>query len=106
MFVRLGSARQLLADRKIPASLTREAGHWQAGPATTRLYGARPLERGIQRELQSPLALEILEGRIRDGARLAVEVEVDESGLRINGAAVPRAPETKPASSKLATPII
>ena len=75
MFVRLGSARQLLADRKIPASSTREAGRWQAGTATTRLYGARPLERGIQRELQSPLALEILEGRIRDGARLAVEVD-------------------------------
>ena len=53
------------------------------------MYGARPLKRTIQRNLQDPLARRILEGGIRDGDR--VQVDVGESGLLINGTAVPLA---------------
>ncbi len=41
--------------------------------ATTRVYGARPLKRAIQRDLLDPLSLEILAGRFREGDRIAVD---------------------------------
>jgi ATP-dependent Clp protease ATP-binding subunit ClpB len=66
-----------------------EARRWLAEAGYDPVYGARPLKRVIQRELQNPLALEILEGRIKDGD--AVTVDAGESGLLINGAAVPLA---------------
>ena len=42
------------------------------------VYGARPLKRTIQRLLQDPLAMAVLEGRFRDGDRIMVEVENGE----------------------------
>jgi ATP-dependent Clp protease ATP-binding subunit ClpB len=45
------------------------------------VYGARPLKRVIQRELQNPLATAILEGRVREGE--TVQVTAGEGGLAI-----------------------
>ena len=50
------------------------------------VYGARPLKRTIQRELQNPLAGLILEGKVADGD--TVQVSADAEGLIINGEAV------------------
>jgi ATP-dependent Clp protease ATP-binding subunit ClpB len=47
------------------------------------VYGARPLKRAIQKELQDPLARMILEGRINDGDE--VKVTVDHGALALNG---------------------
>ena len=47
------------------------------------VYGARPLKRVIQRELQNPLATLLLEGRIADGQK--VEISAGEQGLLIDG---------------------
>jgi len=47
------------------------------------LFGARPLKRAIQKEVQDPLARMILENRIRDGE--TVEVTVEAGGLALNG---------------------
>jgi ATP-dependent Clp protease ATP-binding subunit ClpB len=47
------------------------------------VYGARPLKRVIQKELQDPLARLLLEGRILDGETILVDVEGD--ALSING---------------------
>jgi ATP-dependent Clp protease ATP-binding subunit ClpB len=79
----------LLADRKIALELTDAAKAWLANAGYDPVYGARPLKRTIQRQLQDPLARMILEGRIQDGE--AVRVDAGESGLLINGAAVPLA---------------
>jgi ATP-dependent Clp protease ATP-binding subunit ClpB len=49
-----------------------EAKRWLAEAGYDPVYGARPLKRVIQRELQNPLALEILEGRIQDGDTVLV----------------------------------
>jgi ATP-dependent Clp protease ATP-binding subunit ClpB len=46
------------------------------------VYGARPLKRVIQRELQNPLASAILEGRVKDGD--AVRVGVGAKGLTLS----------------------
>ena len=50
------------------------------------MFGARPLKRVIQRQLQNPLATLILEGRVHDGD--TVTVGAGEDGLIINGEVV------------------
>ena len=39
------------------------------------IYGARPLKRVIQRQIENPLAMEILEGKITEGARISAEAD-------------------------------
>jgi len=84
--IQLRQLQQLLAERKITLEVDEEARRWLAEAGYDPVYGARPLKRVIQRELQNPLALELLEGRIQDGD--TVVVEAGESGLLIHGAAV------------------
>jgi ATP-dependent Clp protease ATP-binding subunit ClpB len=79
----------LLEERKITLEITDAAKRWLAEAGYDPVYGARPLKRTIQRNLQDPLARQILEGTVRDGDR--VRVDAGESGLLINGAAVPLA---------------
>ena len=62
---------------------------WLADQGYDPVYGARPLKRTIQRELQNPLAGLILEGKVADGD--AVQVSAGAEGLIINGEAI--APE-------------
>ncbi|XHB99550.1 ATP-dependent chaperone ClpB [Nitratireductor sp. ac15] len=66
---RLGS---LLADRKITLDLDSEAIEWLANKGYDPAYGARPLKRVIQKELQDPLAEKILQGEIFDGSTVKV----------------------------------
>ena len=70
--IQLRQLQKLLDERKITLELDEEAKRWLAEAGYDPVYGARPLKRVIQRELQNPLALEILEGRIRDGDRVLV----------------------------------
>jgi ATP-dependent Clp protease ATP-binding subunit ClpB len=49
------------------------------------VYGARPLKRVIQRRLQDPVAVGILEGRFREGDTIEVDVETGELVLRRSG---------------------
>ncbi|MCL4146105.1 UNVERIFIED_CONTAM: hypothetical protein GTU68_009884 [Idotea baltica] len=74
---------QLLADRKMSINLTLEARNWLAARGYDPVYGARPLKRVIQKELQDPLARLLLEGGIHDGDTIEVTVEADS--LTING---------------------
>ncbi|WP_119461290.1 ATP-dependent chaperone ClpB [Rhodospirillaceae bacterium SYSU D60014] len=80
--IQLQRLRALLADRKITLELDERARAWLAEAGYDAVYGARPLKRVIQRELQNPLAGMILEGRIKDGD--TVRVTADDSGLVIN----------------------
>ncbi|WP_419906011.1 ATP-dependent chaperone ClpB [Kiloniella sp.] len=79
-FVRLQS---LLRDREIKAELDNAAIEWLADKGYDPVYGARPLKRVIQRELQNPLASLILDGSVRDGDSL--RISADDAGLSING---------------------
>ena len=72
VLIQLRQLQKLLDERKITLELDDEARRWLAEAGYDPVYGARPLKRVIQRELQNPLALEILEGRIRDGDRVLV----------------------------------
>ncbi|HRJ11980.1 MAG TPA: ATP-dependent chaperone ClpB, partial [Alphaproteobacteria bacterium] len=66
--IQLQRLQQLLADRKIKLEMTTAAKDWLADQGYDPTYGARPLKRVIQRELQNPLAQKILAGEIVDGA--------------------------------------
>jgi ATP-dependent Clp protease ATP-binding subunit ClpB len=73
----------LLAPRDIRIVLDEAARKWLALRGYDPVYGARPLKRVIQKELQDPLARLILEGRIADGDNVAVSTL--DGQLAING---------------------
>lgn len=71
----------LLKDRKIQLEMDDLALTWLGDQGYDPTYGARPLKRVIQRELQNPLAVMILEGKIHDGQ--TVDVTAGKQGLVI-----------------------
>ncbi|MBO6542572.1 MAG: ATP-dependent chaperone ClpB [Alphaproteobacteria bacterium] len=81
----------LLEDRQITLTLDDAARHWLADKGYDPVYGARPLKRIIQRNVQDPLADLLLEGAIKDGE--SVEVTAGAGGLVINGHEVAQAAE-------------
>ena len=64
---------QLLADRKLSIELTPAAKHQLATEGYDQAFGARPLKRAIQRLVQNPLALLVLEGRFLEGDKIRVD---------------------------------
>ena len=89
--IQLVRLQKLLADRKITLVPDDKARAWLAEAGYDPVYGARPLKRVIQRELQNPLAELILKGRIADGETVAVTT--GEGGLAIAGEAAKKAAE-------------
>jgi ATP-dependent Clp protease ATP-binding subunit ClpB len=81
--IQLERLRALLADRKIMLTLDAAALEWLAAEGYDPVYGARPLKRVIQRQLQNPLAGLLLEGAVHDGE--AITVAAGRDGLVING---------------------
>ena len=77
--IQLRHLQDLLAERKIEVELDDAARDWLADAGYDPVYGARPLKRVIQRELQNALAERILAGEIADGT--TVEVHVGPDGL-------------------------
>jgi len=73
----------MLEDRKITLEIDEAAKTWLADKGYDPVYGARPLRRVIQQELQNALATMVLAGRIADGD--TVHVSAGEGALTING---------------------
>ena len=63
---------KLLAERKLSLEVTPEAKHLLAEEGYDPAFGARPLKRAIQRLIQNPLALRLLEGEFGDGDTIVV----------------------------------
>jgi ATP-dependent Clp protease ATP-binding subunit ClpB len=82
--IQLRRLQKRLADRRITLSLSDEARRHLAEAGYDPVYGARPLKRVIQRELESVLARKIVAGELTDGA--AVRVELEAGGLRFDTA--------------------
>ncbi len=70
--IQLERLQKLLSDRKISIELDEDARSWLANKGYDPAYGARPLKRVIQKEVQDPLAEKILLGEIADGSRVKV----------------------------------
>jgi ATP-dependent Clp protease ATP-binding subunit ClpB len=80
--IQLGRLEKLLEDRKIVLELDDEAVEWLAQKGYDPAYGARPLKRVMQKELQDPLAERILLGDVRDGARVKITAGSDRLNFR------------------------
>jgi len=82
--IQLQRLEALLADRKIMLALDDEAIEWLASKGYDPAYGARPLKRVMQKELQDPLAEKILLGDIFDGSTVKVTAGSDRLNFRAN----------------------
>jgi len=67
--------RKRLTERKLGLSISDNATDWLADAGYDPVYGARPLKRAIQRELETPIAKAILAGRYSDGDDVNVDVQ-------------------------------
>lgn len=84
--IQLAGLLRRLADRKIEVHFDALAKAWLADTGYDPVYGARPLKRVIQRNLENPLAIMLLDGTIKDGERIVVGR--GEDSLVINGVVV------------------
>lgn len=97
--IQLKHLEKLLADRQITLSLDEAGREWLGEQGYDPVYGARPLKRVIQRNVQDRLATMILEGAIKDGD--AVSITGTDLGLHIGvGEAPPAKAATKGLRSK------
>jgi ATP-dependent Clp protease ATP-binding subunit ClpB len=74
--------KKRLASRRINIEVSPEAREFLAGRGFDPVYGARPLKRTIQRNVQDRMALEILDGSLREGDTVLVDVGEDELVFR------------------------
>jgi ATP-dependent Clp protease ATP-binding subunit ClpB len=86
--IQFARLQKLLEERKIVLTLDAAARDWLAAKGWDPAYGARPLKRVIQRNLQDPLAEMILAGEVADGDRVVISSEGNV--LTFNG----KAPKT------------
>jgi ATP-dependent Clp protease ATP-binding subunit ClpB len=84
--LQLGRVRAMLAERDITLELTTEAERLIATSGYDPAFGARPLKRALQRLVQNPLAMLLLEGRFADGDRISADVEPGREELRFTPA--------------------
>ncbi len=75
--IQLGRLRTRMAERRLDLEVKPEAERWLAHHGYDPDYGARPLRRVIQREVEDPLALGLLEGRYPEGSTVVVDVADD-----------------------------
>ena len=88
--LQLARVEKLLADRKLTLEVTPAAKQLMVSEGYDPVYGARPLKRAIQRLLQNPLALAVLEGEYQEGDRVRVDRAKDGNSLtfqRVSAAA-------------------
>ena len=83
--IQLGYLHDRLADRDMRIHLSNAARDKLAEAGFDPVYGARPLKRAIQQQVENPLAQEILQGKFRPGD--VIEVGVDEDRLNFRNAA-------------------
>jgi len=84
--IQVARLQKLLDERKVTIELSPEAREFLATKGYDPAYGARPLKRVIQKELQDPLAGKILAGEIKDGDR--IKVGLSKGKLIFNTSAV------------------
>jgi ATP-dependent Clp protease ATP-binding subunit ClpB len=80
--LRLNELRKLLEDRQISFELTDPARQLILAAGSDAAYGARPLKRALQRMVQDPLAMKILDGEILHGAHVRIHADRNSNQLR------------------------
>jgi ATP-dependent Clp protease ATP-binding subunit ClpB len=96
--LRLEDLRRQLAERKISLELTETAKEFVLNEGYDPNYGARPLKRAIQRAIQDPLALKILDGEVLHGDHVIVDADKKTGKLKFEVSE--RVGDKKPAKTK------
>jgi ATP-dependent Clp protease ATP-binding subunit ClpB len=86
--IQLKRLRQNLAARKMALQVTDRAKELLVETGYDPVYGARPLKRTIQRLIQDPLAVKILEGEFKEGDRIKIDSDGDSLLFRHDGSAL------------------
>jgi ATP-dependent Clp protease ATP-binding subunit ClpB len=73
--LRLNELRKMLEDRAISLELTEPARQLILASGSDVAYGARPLKRALQRMVQDPLAIKILDGEVLHGSHVRIDVD-------------------------------
>jgi ATP-dependent Clp protease ATP-binding subunit ClpB len=73
--------RKRLSERKLDLHISEEATDWLANAGYDPVYGARPLKRAIQRELETPIAKAILSGAYEEGSSVQIQVKEERLSL-------------------------
>jgi ATP-dependent Clp protease ATP-binding subunit ClpC len=81
VILQMKEVQDRLNEHNITVELTDAARKWLAKAGYDPAFGARPLRRAIQKHVESPLSVELLGNKLKDGA--AVKVDVDEKENRI-----------------------
>ena len=81
-----------LSDRNVTIELTDEAREWLVKNGYDEAMGARPMARVIQTQIKTPLADEVLFGRLKNGGVVKVVVTADEAGVKKLGFVYPEGP--------------
>ena len=79
--IQIDQLQQRLADRRLTLELSKDAMEYLARRGYDPQYGARPLKRLIQREVQDPLAMRILEGEFVEGTTIRIDLAEDGEKL-------------------------
>ena len=79
--IQLERLKKLLADKKLTLELTEAAKERLATEGFDPHFGARPLKRAIQREIQNPLSMEILSGRFSEGDTIIADLGEEEGKM-------------------------
>jgi ATP-dependent Clp protease ATP-binding subunit ClpB len=82
--LRLEDVRRLLADRKISLELTGSAKDLLLAEGFDPNFGARPLKRAIQKVIQDPLAVKILDGEVLHGDHVLVDTESGKAKFEVS----------------------
>jgi ATP-dependent Clp protease ATP-binding subunit ClpB len=82
--IQLNGLRKRLAGRYIQIELSDAARAYLVHAGYDPSYGARPLKRAIQREIETPLAKLILEGKVQDRQSVSVDVNRHAGGLHFD----------------------
>lgn len=88
-----------LADRNVTIELADEAREWLVEHGYDEAMGARPMARLIQQTIKTPLADEVLFGRLKNGGAVKVVVVQSETGIQVLGLEFPEGP-VKPKPEK------
>jgi ATP-dependent Clp protease ATP-binding subunit ClpB len=79
--IQMKRLQKRLSEKRIHLELSEKSKEWIAKEGFDSAYGARPLKRVIQKEIQDKLAIKILEGRFKEGDTVTVDVDEKKGEL-------------------------
>jgi ATP-dependent Clp protease ATP-binding subunit ClpC len=81
VILQMKEVQDRLNEYNITVELTDAARKWLAKEGYDPAFGARPLRRAIQKNVESPLSVELLGGKFKDGATVVVDVDEDKNKI-------------------------